>query len=159
MAFISQHCRTPAAALPGLPEEDSILDISLNFDCDNLSDDVTDFLLAAAEHTKAPPVGLHDSDTILRNAVNKSLVCDHLRGFPSLILRWSEVTAPWTLRESGCSLPWVENLLAGFSFKHLVNYRDFATGILLIFVKTVMHLWLITTFYAQNPPIIQKGIY
>jgi len=60
---MSQHCKTPAQ-LPGLPDV-NILDISLNFDWDNLSDDVRDFLLAAAEHTKAPPVGLHDSETIL----------------------------------------------------------------------------------------------
>ena len=66
MAFISQHCRTPALLL-GL--FDVNVDISLYFekDWDNLNGDVTDFLLAAAEHTKAPPVGLHDSDTILKN--------------------------------------------------------------------------------------------
>ena len=64
MAFISQHCSTPEQ-LPGLLVT-NILDISLNFDWDNLNDDVTDFLLAAAEHTNAPPVGLHDSDTTLR---------------------------------------------------------------------------------------------
>lgn len=69
MAFISQHCSTPAQ-LPGLLVT-NILDISLNFDWDNLNDDVTDFLLAAAEHTNAPPVGLHDSDTTLKYS-NKS---------------------------------------------------------------------------------------
>lgn len=65
MAFISQHCRTPALLLRLF---DVKVDISLHFekDWDNLNGDVTDFLLAAAEHTKAPPVGLHDSDTILK---------------------------------------------------------------------------------------------
>ena len=64
IAFISQHCRTPEQLLGLL---DVKVDISLYFekDWDNLSGDVTDFLLAAAEHTKAPPVGLHDSETIL----------------------------------------------------------------------------------------------
>lgn len=69
IAFISQHCRTPAQPLRLF---DVKLDISLNFekDWDNLNGDVTDFLLAAAEHTKAPPVGVHDSDTILKNMAN-----------------------------------------------------------------------------------------
>lgn len=43
-----------------------MLDISFDLDCDNLDDDDEDFLLAAAEHTNAPPVGLHDSETILK---------------------------------------------------------------------------------------------
>ena len=43
-----------------------ILDISFDLDCDNDLDDDGDFLLAAAEHTNAPPVGLHDSETILK---------------------------------------------------------------------------------------------
>lgn len=69
MAFISQHCRTPELLLKLF---DVKVDISLYFekDWDNLNDDVTDFLFAAAEHTKAPPVGLHDSDTILKNTTN-----------------------------------------------------------------------------------------
>lgn len=69
IAFISQHCRTPAQLLGLL---DVKVDISLNLekDWDNLSGDITDFLLAAAEHTNAPPVGLHDSDTILKNKTN-----------------------------------------------------------------------------------------
>lgn len=45
-----------------------ILDISLSLVWDNLSGDMVDFLLAAAEHTKAAPVGLHVSDTILKNS-------------------------------------------------------------------------------------------
>lgn len=69
MAFISQHCNTPAP-LPALLDVNE--DISLYFenDCDNLNDDVKDFLLAAAEHTKAAPVGLHDNDTILEMKIN-----------------------------------------------------------------------------------------
>lgn len=65
MAFISQHCKTPALLLRLF---DVKVDISLYFekDWDNLNGDVKDFLLVAAEHTKAPPVGLHDSDTILK---------------------------------------------------------------------------------------------
>lgn len=47
-----------------------MLDISFDLDCDNLNDDDVDFLLAAAEHTNAPPVGLQDSETILK-AVKK----------------------------------------------------------------------------------------
>lgn len=69
MAFISQHCRTPAQLLRLL---DVNVDISLYFekDWDNLNGEVTGFLFAAAEHTKAPPVGLQDSDTILKNTTN-----------------------------------------------------------------------------------------
>lgn len=69
MAFISQHCNTPAP-LPALFDVNE--DISLYFenDCDNLNDDVKDFLLAAAEHTKAAPVGLHDNETILEMNIN-----------------------------------------------------------------------------------------
>ena len=69
MAFMSQHCRTPELLL-------KLFDVKVNNsvlfekDWDNLNGDVPDFLLAAAEHTKAPPVGLHDSDTILKNATN-----------------------------------------------------------------------------------------
>ena len=44
-----------------------ILDMSLSLVWDNLSGDMVDFLLAAAEHTKAAPVGLHVSDTTLKN--------------------------------------------------------------------------------------------
>lgn len=72
MAFISQHCSTPAQ-LPVLLEF-NILDISLNLDWVNLNDDVMDFLLAAAEHTNAPPVGLHDSDTILGDKTSTQCV-------------------------------------------------------------------------------------
>ena len=69
MAFISQHCRTPELLLKLF---DVKVDISLYFekDWDNLRGAIADFLLAAAEHTKAPPVGLHDSDTILKNKTN-----------------------------------------------------------------------------------------
>ena len=72
MAFISQHCSTPAQLHVLL--ELSILDISLNLDWVNLIDDVIDFLLAAAEHTNAPPVGLHDSDTILGDKTSTQCV-------------------------------------------------------------------------------------
>ena len=69
MAFMSQHCRTPELLLKLF---DDRVNISLCFekDWDNLNGDVTDFLLAAAEHTKAFPVGVHDSDTILKNTTN-----------------------------------------------------------------------------------------
>lgn len=68
MAFISQHCRTPVRLFELLLVDVKILDISLSLVWDNLSDDMVDFLLAAAEHTKAAPVGLHVSDTILKNS-------------------------------------------------------------------------------------------
>ena len=66
MAFISQHCNTPAQLLGLL--DDKIADISLYLekDWDNLSGDITVFFVAAAEHTKAAPVGLQDSETILK---------------------------------------------------------------------------------------------
>lgn len=68
MAFISQHCRTPVTLLEPLLLDVKILDMSLSLVWDNLSGDMVDFLLAAAEHTKAAPVGLHVSDTILKNS-------------------------------------------------------------------------------------------
>ena len=68
MAFISQHCRTPVMLFELLLVDVKILDISLSLVWDNLSGDMVDFLLAAAEHTKAAPVGLHVSDTILKNS-------------------------------------------------------------------------------------------
>ena len=51
-----------------------MLDISFDLDCDNLNDDDVDFLLAAAEHTNAPPVGLQDSETILKPVKKKNAV-------------------------------------------------------------------------------------
>lgn len=49
-----------------------MLDISFDLDCDNdLNDDDGVFLLVAAEHTNAPPVGLHDSETILKPVKKK----------------------------------------------------------------------------------------
>ena len=66
---MSQHCSTPPE--PAVVLELNMLDISFDLDCDNLDDDDEDFLLAAAEHTNAPPVGLQDSETILKPVKKK----------------------------------------------------------------------------------------
>lgn len=66
-----------------------MLDISFDLDCDNLNDDDVDFLLAAAEHTNAPPVGLQDSETILKPVKKKTQFEELLKNYLSFMLHIS----------------------------------------------------------------------
>ena len=85
-----------------------MLDISFDLDCDNLDDDDEDFLLAAAEHTNAPPVGLQDSETILKPVKKKKTKFEELlKNYHSFMLHVSRTeTKIHGSRNQGISTVW-----------------------------------------------------